>query len=86
MQDDGQALAYDRMIAASAQVRFAKALNRSITGSMNDMINYAAYLLEEGFSPHDTGFKLNQMPMTAIAQGKETHGIPREVFTAMIFR
>jgi hypothetical protein len=40
MEDEGQGAAYERFIApASASVRFAKALNRSVTGSMNDMPN-----------------------------------------------
>src|SRR6266478_6608336 len=36
MEADGQASVYDRVIApASGTIRFAKALNRSVTGSMN---------------------------------------------------
>src|SRR5262249_13993500 len=49
MEDDDQGAAYERFIApASATVRFAKALNRSITGSMNDMAKHAAYWLAAG--------------------------------------
>src|SRR5436309_15001061 len=37
MEADGQGAAYERFIApASGSVRFAKSLNRSVTGSMND--------------------------------------------------
>ena len=42
MEDDGQSFAYQKFIApASASVTFAKALNRSVTGSMNDYIQGA---------------------------------------------
>lgn len=38
MEDDGQAFAYQWFIApSSGTVTFAKALNRSVTGSMNDL-------------------------------------------------
>jgi hypothetical protein len=49
MEEDGQGAVYERFIAAaSASVRFAKALNRSVTGSMNDMTKHAAYWLAAG--------------------------------------
>ncbi len=39
---DGQAFVYHRLIVpATASVRFAKALDRSVTGSMNDLIKHA---------------------------------------------
>ena len=47
MEDDGQAFAYQRFIApASGTVSFAKALNRSVTGSMNDLIKHAQILAD----------------------------------------
>src|SRR5262245_39515994 len=49
MAADGQEFAYHRFIVPSAgSVRFAKALNRSVTGSMNDMIQHATSWLTEG--------------------------------------
>jgi hypothetical protein len=49
MQGDGQGAAYERFIApASGSVQFAKALNRSVTGSINDMTQHAAFWLTEG--------------------------------------
>jgi len=68
MEDDGHAFVYDRFIAtARGTVRFAKALNRSVTGSMNDLINHAkAWLMEDGSSPHDVGFKLNEIPFSSL--------------------
>jgi hypothetical protein len=68
MEDDGQAFAYQRFIApASGTVSFAKALNRSVTGSMNDLIKHATYwLTEDEVSPHELGFRLNEIPMSAL--------------------
>jgi hypothetical protein len=67
-ESDGQAFVYQKFIApSSATVSFAKALNRSVTGSMNDMIYHAQmWLIEEELSPFDVGFKLNEMPMSAL--------------------
>ena len=49
MEADSQGAIYDRFIApASASVRFAKALDRSVTGSMNDMVRHATFCLVEG--------------------------------------
>jgi len=81
MEDDGQAFAYRRFIApAAGSIRFAKALNRSVTGSMNDMIFHAKmWLIEGGLSPHDVGFKLNQIPMSALGKPRG-YQQPREAF------
>ena len=44
MEADGQQGVYEHFIApVSGSVQFAKALNRSVTGSMNDMTKHAAY-------------------------------------------
>ena len=83
MDDDGQSFAYQRFIVpASSSVKFAKALNRSVTGSINDMIVHAKHWLTEGeLSPFEVGIKLNQIPMSALKGPKsERYGIPREVF------
>lgn len=68
MEDDGQQFIYQRFIApAGGTVSFAKALNRSVTGSMNDLIKHATYwLTEDEVSPHDLGFRLNEIPMSAL--------------------
>jgi hypothetical protein len=86
MEDDGQAFVYQRFIApASAKVRFAKALDRTVTGSMNDLINHAtAWLTEEELSPYDVGFRLNDVLLSAIAPSESAkYGRPREVFKAL---
>jgi hypothetical protein len=86
MEDDGQAFVYRRFIApASDTVRFARALNRAVTGSMNELIVHATALLVEGeLSPHDVGFRLNDVLLSAIAAGeKARYGTPREAFRSM---
>lgn len=86
MQDDGLEFVYQRFIApASASVRFAKALNRSVTGSMNDMTKHAAYDLAEGdIAPFEIGSRLNGIPMSALKHDGSTHGFPRDAFRAML--
>lgn len=85
LADDGQQFIYRRFIAtASGTVRFAKALDRAVTGSMNDLINHAMACLEDGMSPYDVGFKLNGVLLSAIAPSKaDKYGKPREAFKAM---
>jgi hypothetical protein len=86
MEDDGQSFVYQRLIApTSGNVRFAKALDRSVTGSINELVKFAMFYLEEGeLSPHEVGFRLNDVPMSAIAHGKsEGYGKPKEAFTAL---
>jgi hypothetical protein len=65
MRDDGQEPIYQNLISPTgASVRFAKALDRSVIGSMNDLVYHATMILiEREMSPHDVGFNLNKMPM-----------------------
>lgn len=80
MEDDGQAFAYHQFIApAGGTVRFAKTLDRSVTGSMNDLVYHAQiWLTEGGLSPFDVGFKLNNIPFSSLTSVK-----PREAFKAL---
>jgi hypothetical protein len=83
LEEDRYESIYRGFIApASATVQFAKALDRRVTGSMNDLIHQAKYLLADGeLSPHDVGFKLNEVPLSAIATSRaEKYGTPREAF------
>jgi hypothetical protein len=75
MDDDGLEFIHRRFVAPSAGViQFSKALDRSVTGSMNDMVQCAKFLLaEQELSPFDIAFKLNEMPMSALK-----HANPRE--------
>jgi hypothetical protein len=80
MQDDEQVSVYHRFIApASGTVSFAKALNRSVTGAMNDLVFQAKmWLIERELSPHDVGFKLNEIPFSSLKYAN-----PKVAFKAM---
>jgi hypothetical protein len=70
---------------ASASVRFAKALNRSVTGSMSDMTKHAAfYLAARDVAPSEIGSRLNEIPMSALKHDGSTHGFPRDALGAMV--
>ena len=87
MEADGQAFVYHRFIVpATGTVRFAKALNRSVTGSMNDLINHAKVRLAEGeLSPFDVGFELNDVFLTSLGRSKtKPYGKPREAFKDLV--
>jgi hypothetical protein len=86
MEADGQEFTYRRFIVpACGTVRFAKTLNRSVTGSLNDLIVHAIMWLIEGeMSPHDVGFKLNEIPFSSLSgAGADAYCNPREVFTSL---
>jgi hypothetical protein len=80
MEADGQAIIYRQFISpAAGTVEFAKALNRSVTGSMNDLIFMATiHLIEGELSPIDVGFKLDETPFSALQYNN-----PRGAFKAM---
>jgi hypothetical protein len=83
MEDDGQAFVYQKFIApSSATVSFAKALNRKVTGSMNELVMAATCSLESGeVAPHDVGFGLNDLLLSAIASEEDRrYGRPKEAF------
>ncbi len=86
MEADGYEGVYERLVApVSESVRFAKSVNRSITGSMNDMTKHAAFWLAEGgVSPAEIGSRLKGIPMSAMKHDGATHGFPRDVFKAMV--
>jgi hypothetical protein len=86
MEEDGRGAVYEHFIApASASVGFAKALNRSVTGSINDMTKHAAYWLAVGeMSPFEVGSRLNEIPMTALKHGRSPYAFPRDVFKALV--
>jgi hypothetical protein len=80
MADDGQEFIFRTFVApASVSVRFASALNRSVTGSMNDLVYHTQMWLTEGeLSPFDVSFKLNEVPMSFLDYRK-----PRDAFKAL---
>ena len=83
MEDDGQQFAYRKFIApASGTISFAKALNRSVTGSMNELIGAAQmYLIEDDMAPHEVGFKLNGILLSTLknAEGRK-YAEPSDAF------
>jgi hypothetical protein len=86
MEDDGQAFVYHRLIAPEGgTVRFARALDRAVTGCMNELIAQAKFLLADGgLSPFDLGFRLNEVLLSSIAVSQaEKYGTPRGAFKAM---
>lgn len=83
MEDDGQSFIYQKFVApSSGTVSFAKTLNRSVIGSMNDLIGHTIAWLEYGdIAPRDFGFRLNDTLLSAIAANKsEKFGKPNEAF------
>lgn len=86
MEDDDHAFVYRRFVApASDTVRFAGALDRTVTGSMNELIAHATTLLVGAeLSPFDVGFRLNELLLSALAANeKEKYGTPRGAFKLM---
>jgi hypothetical protein len=83
MEDDGQTFVYQRFIApASGTVQFAKALDRSVTGSMNELIQCAKlWLADDEISPYDVGYKLNDVLLSALAKNESSgYRKPNEAF------
>lgn len=86
MEGDGQEFVYHRFIVpATASARFAKALDRSVTASMNDMVKHATYYLAQGDqSPIDVGTRLNEIPMSALKHDGSPYGFSREAFKELV--
>lgn len=83
MEDDGQAFVHQRFLApATNTAAFAKAWNRSVTGSINDLIRFAKYGLDEReVPPHAVGFELNDVLLSALGDGKSRpYGRPKDTF------
>lgn len=87
MEADGLSDVYQRFVTSSSgNVTFAKALNRKVTGSLNELVMLATYALESGdTAPHQVGFELNGLLLSAIAASKrEGYGRPREAFLRLM--
>lgn len=85
--DDANQWAFRKFIAPEFKtVQFGKALNRSVTSSMNQLIEYAQDLLiVDAMSPHEVGFKLNDFLLSAIAAKKsDGYGTPNDAFRRMM--
>ena len=80
IEDDGFQLIRERVfLPETSSISFSKALNRSVTGSMNELVIYAQTILsEEEISPYDLSFKLNDMLLSYI-----DYVPPREAYGKM---
>lgn len=77
ISDDGHRFLFERLIAPStASIAFSKPLNRSVIGSVNDLVFQAKFLLiEQEMSPRETSFHLNDVPLSYLKYAN-----PREAF------
>lgn len=85
--DDANQWAYRAFISPELEkVQFAKALNRSVTSSMNQLVDCAQGLLIEcQMSPHEVGSKLNDFLLSSIAEKKsDGYGRPEDAFKRMV--
>lgn len=86
--DDGQQFNFRKfVIPAATDVRFAKSLNRSVIGSMNELVEVAKIFLSEGMSVNDVGYRLNETPLSALtdAEGRK-YAKPKESFIRLADR
>ena len=85
--DDANQWAFRKFIAPEIEtVQFAKSLNRSVTSSMNQLVECAQILLiEDQMPPNEVGFKLNDFLLSAIAEKKsDGYGRPEDAFKRMM--
>lgn len=65
----------------AGEVRFAKALNGSVAGSINELVLLAKYDLGYGRSLHGISKRLIQFPMSGLSEhGSGGYGLPGNVF------
>lgn len=87
LQSDGHDQTFRRFIAPhSANVQLAKALNRSVIGSMNDFVFQAKiYLQFHQNPPFAIGSELNDAPMSALSSKTSAkYGYPRQSFNDLV--
>ncbi len=80
LRDNGYEFIFERLIVPSmGSVAFSKALNRSVTGSMTDMVFLAkVHLVERAAALYDVSQWLNQVPMSSLE-----HGCAKDAFQAL---
>ena len=80
LRDNGYEFIFERLIVPSlGSVTFSKTLNRSVTGSMTDMVFLAkVHLVEQEASLYDVSQWLNPVPMSYLERG-----IPKDAFEAL---
>lgn len=75
----------DERLAPVEPVRFAKSLDRSVTGSMNELIAHAAAFLVDGDSSvADVGVRLNDILLSALASRPNKYGRPCDAFASLV--
>lgn len=87
LEADGLGDVYRRhILPATGPVRFAGASGRAVTGSMNELVAQAKWLLAgEELSPFDLGFRLNEVLLSAIeGGGRDKYTTPWAAFRAML--
>jgi len=80
MEDDGKEKLYNRFIESDdSPIMFAKALNRSVTGSMNDLIKGVKFHLKYDELPlFDVAQRINETPLSCL-----NGTYPTEAFVAL---
>ena len=82
---DGAGRLPDERLAPVETVRFTKSLDRSVTGSMNELITHAAAFLADGdLAVADVSVRLNDILLSALASGSNKYGRPLDVFAALV--
>jgi hypothetical protein len=74
------------LIADTGPVRFAKAINRSVSGSMNELVKCAEFCMGNGkLTLREVGDRLNDTLLSALA-GSGSHGYnkPTEAFRVLM--
>ena len=68
LRADDHGFIFERLIVPRLErVSFSKALNRSVIGSMNDLVYQAQlHLIEGAMSPFDVSFRLNETPFSCL--------------------
>ena len=78
---------YEHSIAPTIEkIQFAKAISRSVTGSMRELVFAATSFLKiREMPPHEIGFDLNEILLSALGRGqKMEYGEPKEAFQKLI--
>lgn len=86
LEADGHAGVYEQVVVpACTSILYAKALNRSVTGSLNDMIKHASYWLALGdVGMGEISARLKGTPMSALGRVGSPYGFPRDVFKEIV--
>jgi hypothetical protein len=74
------------LLADTGPVRFAKALNRSVSGSMSELVRCAEFCMSDGELPLPAvGDRLNDTLLSAlVAGGSHGYGKPTEAFRVLV--